>query len=95
MEMGRDRFQTIIDASKKASQRGDLSQAERLLKSTLKQAERDMLNAEFALEEIVSSLAEIYELQGRCDQAKTLRDRYSQRDASQEGQLFKFEDNET
>jgi hypothetical protein len=80
MEIGRDRFQTIIEASKKASLRGDYLQAERLLRSTLKQAERDMAIVEYAIEEILENLATIYELQGRTHEAEVLRDRLKPQD---------------
>ncbi|MDZ4837157.1 MAG: hypothetical protein SGJ27_25510 [Candidatus Melainabacteria bacterium] len=80
MEMGHDRFQTIIDASKKASLRGDHLQAERLLKSSLKQAERDMAMFEYAIEELVENLAYVYESQGRTEEAQVLRDRLNRRE---------------
>lgn len=79
MEMGHERFQTIIDASKKASQRGDHSQAERLLRSSLKQAEREMAIVEDALGEIMESLASVYEMQGRKQDAEVLRQRMPRR----------------
>lgn len=75
MELGEERFKAIIDASKKASQRGDHLQAERLLKSILRQAQRDMASVGYAIDEISESLATVYELQGRNDEAKGLRER--------------------
>jgi hypothetical protein len=77
MEIGLERFQTIIDASKKACQRGDHLQAERLLKSSLKQAERELAVLENAMREIVESLSSVYELQGKVQEAALLKKRLS------------------
>lgn len=80
MEMGREKFRTIIDASKNASKRGDHLQAERLLRSSLKQAEREMAIVEYAIDELVESLASVYEAQGRMQEAEDLRQRMPRRD---------------
>ncbi len=77
METGLERFQTIMDASKKACQRGDHLQAERLLRSSLKQAERDLAVVEHAMREIMESLSSVYELQGKVEEATLLRERLS------------------
>ena len=73
MEKGQEKFQTIIDASKKASARGDHTQAEKLLKSSLRHAERDLELVGSAINEILENLAFVYELQGRTEEAKVIR----------------------
>lgn len=73
MNGSNDGFHAFIDASKRASQRGDLRQAERLLKTSLKNVEQQMFMTECALKETVESLLELYRgQQGRDDEIRVL-----------------------
>jgi hypothetical protein len=69
-------FHVFIDASRRASQKGDLRQAERLLKTSLKNVEQQVILFEAAIKEIVESLLELYRCQhGRDDEIHALENK--------------------
>ncbi len=71
-------FYTFISASKRATERGDHQQAERLLKTSLKSAEQHIISLEHAVSTMISDLIELYELQGRVPEANLLQERLIQ-----------------
>jgi len=75
MDKSSDGFYAFIDASKRASQRGDHRQAEKLLTSSLKRAEEHLLTVQDALKDILENLKEVYEIQGRSAEALALKKR--------------------
>lgn len=77
-ETNSDGFLAFIVASKKACSRGDYRQAEKLLKSSLKSAEQQMVTVEYAIVEILKSLLEVYEAQGKEDDAIAMQSRLEQ-----------------
>jgi nitric oxide reductase activation protein len=73
-----DAFLTLVSASRQASQKGDLKQAERLLKISLKMAEEQLFSIQTATKEVVECLAELYEAQGREEEVYVLQKRLQQ-----------------
>ncbi len=79
MSGNRDGFNAFIDASKRASQKGDLRQAERLLKTSLKNVEQQMIVVEYAMREIVESLIDLYQSQeGKQEEIRDLERKLAQ-----------------
>jgi hypothetical protein len=75
MDCNPEGFQAFIDASKRASKKGDLKQAERLLKTGLNSAEQQLYLVEQALNEIVENLIELYTAQSRIEEAELMQQR--------------------
>lgn len=71
-------FYTFIGASKKASERGDYGQAEKLLKSSLKTAEQHLIATEYTVKKIVEALIDVYEKQNKKEELKFLDARLKQ-----------------
>ena len=79
MSGNRDGFNAFIDASKRASQKGDLRQAERLLKTSLRNVEQQMIVVEYAMREIVESLIDLYRNQdGKQEEIRDLERKLAQ-----------------
>lgn len=77
-EKGPQGLDAFLGASKKASERGDFQQAERLLKTSIKAAEQQMISTERALSAMLNDLIDLYEAQGRNEEAQVLRQRVAQ-----------------
>jgi uncharacterized protein HemY len=68
-------WNAFLSASRSFCQRGDYEQAERLLTSGLKRAEEQIQFVEGAVEEILVDLIELYDAQGKTEEAERLRRR--------------------
>ena len=70
---GENGWSAFIGVSKSLKDRGDFDHAEKLLKKSLSRAEEHMKQVEFAMSDILANLIEVYEQQGRVEEARELR----------------------
>lgn len=76
----------LIGASKMATARGDYEQAERLLKTSLYRLQQQSQTTAEKMQVVAQGLVELYELQGRAEEASLLQEQLD-RDVAEEKKL--------
>lgn len=71
-------WNAFLTASRSLRSRGDYEQAERLLTSGLRMAERQFESVEGAVEELLEDLIQLYDVQGKTEEAERFRQRMSE-----------------
>jgi len=68
-------WNAFLTAGRSLRSRGDYEQAERLLTSGLRMAERQIQSVEGAVEALLEDLIQLYDVQGKTEEAERLRER--------------------
>lgn len=68
-------WSAFLTAGRSLRSRGDYEQAERLLTSGLRMAERQFQSVEGAVEELLEDLIQLYDAQGKTEEAERFRQR--------------------